>query len=174
MTDKNKSIKTIHHLLDYDIRKLSIAEMQLERMLKRWIIKANSVKLKTVLQKYHDLIGDHISKLKSFHEEDHINLLSINNRIMQALIDETEEKLNNCADTGIKDASLIASIQTINHFKISIYGTAKAFANILGLEKGEVFFNKAEINEKKIDDKLSQLAALEINKESQILITFHS
>jgi ferritin-like metal-binding protein YciE len=86
---------------------------------------------------------------------------------MQAFIDETDEKLNFCSGENIKDASLLASIQRINHFKISAYGTAAAFANALGMEEAATTFHSAEIKEKQIDDRLSQLAEHEINREAK-------
>jgi ferritin-like metal-binding protein YciE len=54
-------------------------------------------------------------------------------------------------------------VQGINHFKISIYGTSAAFAKTLNLEKAAAMFHEMEVNEKQIDDRLSQLAEHEIN-----------
>lgn len=82
---------------------------------------------------------------------------------MLAFIEETNEKLNSCADQKAQDACLLACIQGINHFKISLYGTAAAFAKQLEMEKFASLFHKAEVNEKQIDDRLSQLAEHEIN-----------
>ena len=73
--------------------------------------------------------------MDSFFDEEKINSLSLTNRVMRAFIEEVEEKLSNCSDAVIKDACLLACIQAINHFKISIYGTAATFANALDMEK---------------------------------------
>jgi len=157
------TITHLHHLLDYDARKFTIAEIQLKNSLLFWQNNAGSLKLKTILQKYLDFVQQHIQKMESFFEEEKITSLSINNRIMQAFIEETDERILACADIEAKDASLLASIQTINHFKISVYGTAASFARALGMEKYATVFHEAEINEKQIDDRLSQLAEHEIN-----------
>jgi ferritin-like metal-binding protein YciE len=109
------------------------------------------------------MVEEHIQKLAQFVSEENIGLVGLKNRIMQAYIEEAKDKLGTCADNAIKDACLLAAIQGINHFKISTYGTAAAFANALGMEKTAVAFHEAEINEKKIDDRLSQLAEHEIN-----------
>ena len=74
----------------------------------------------------------------------------------------------NCTDAEVKDACLLACIQAINHFKISMYGTAAAFANALDMEKQAAIFHEAEVNEKQIDDRLSQLAEHEINIRAKI------
>jgi hypothetical protein len=167
MTDNYNNINTLHNLLDYDIRKFTIAEIQLQKILRAWINKAGSLKLKTVLQKYQDAVEKHIQKMQGFYEEEGIASISLFNRVMQAFIDETEEKLNYCSDAAIKDACILASVQTINHFKISTYGTARAFSNALGLERIAHVFHEAETTEKKIDDRLTQLAEHEINIEAR-------
>jgi ferritin-like metal-binding protein YciE len=167
MSQKNSSITTLQNLLDFDARRFISAEAQLKRILPEWINKAGSVKLKTVLQKYLDLVQQHIQEMEGFFEEEKINSISLTNRVMQAFIEDAKEKLENCTDAAIKDACLLASVQAINHFKISTYGTAAAFAKALGMEKSGIVFHEAEINEKQIDDRLSQLAEHEINVEAK-------
>ena len=163
MAENNVTITTLHNLLDYDARKFTSAEIQLKTSLPEWINKASSLQLKTVLQKYLDFVQQHVQKMEGFFEEEKINSLSLTNRVMQAFIREAEEKLSNCTDPEVKDACLLACIQAINHFKISTYGTAAAFANALDMKKQAAVFHEAEVNEKQIDDRLSQLAEHEIN-----------
>jgi ferritin-like metal-binding protein YciE len=167
MKENTPSISNLHNLLDYDARKFAIAEIQLKSNLPEWINKADSLKLKTVLQKYLDLVKEHIQKMDAFFEEENISSLSLTNRVMHAFIEETAERLSGCADAEVRDACLLACIQAINHFKISAYGTAAAFANALGMEKQASIFHEAEINEKQIDDRLSQLAEHEVNTRAK-------
>jgi ferritin-like metal-binding protein YciE len=167
MTENNKTITTLHNLLDYDARKFSSAEIQLKKNLPEWINKAGSVKLKAVLQKYLDFVQQHVQKMEGFFAEEDINSLSLTNRVIQAFIEEAKEKLSICTDAEVKDACLLACVQTVNHFKISMYGTAAAFANALDMEKHASFFHEAEVNEKQIDDRLSQLAEHEINSKAK-------
>lgn len=163
MAENNQTITTLHQLLDYDARKFTSAEIQLKKSLTEWLNIAASLKLKIVLQKYLDFVQQHVEKLENFFKEENISSLSRTNRIMQSFIEETWEKLSDCGDAEVKDACLLACIQEINHFKISMYGTAAAFAMALGMEKTAAVFHEAEINEKQIDDRLSQLAEHEIN-----------
>lgn len=156
-------IATLRNLLDDDARKFTSAEVQLKNKLPEWINKAGSLKLKTVLQRYLLYVEEHIQKLEVFLDEEQITSLSVTNRVMKAFIEDTEEKLSGCSDVEIKDACLLASIQAINHFKISTYGTAAAFAKVVGTEQQAAVFHEAEVNEKQIDDRLTQLAEHEIN-----------
>ena len=163
MAVNNPTITTLHNLLQYDTSKFASAEIQLQTSLPQWINNAGSLQLKTVLQKYLDFVQQHAKKIEEFLEEEKISSLGLINRVMQAFIEEANERLSNCTDAEVKDACLLASIQVINHFKISTYGTAAAFSNALGMEKAAAVFHEAEINEKQIDDRLSQLAQHEIN-----------
>lgn len=163
MKDDNKPIATLRDLLDHNSQKFTAAEIELRNSLPSWIYKAGSVKLKSVLQKYLNVVDEHVEVLTGFFEEERINSLSVANKIMLAFIEETNEKLNHCADQQVKDACLLACVQGINHFKISLYGTAAAFAKELEMEKFASVFHEAEVNEKQIDDRLSQLAEHEVN-----------
>ena len=163
MKENNKTIATLHDLLDYNSQKFTAAEIELRNALPFWIQTASSPKLKAVLQKYLEFVQRHIDELSAFFEAEKINSLSIANKIMMAFVEETNEKLNNCADRQVADACLLSCIQGINHFKISIYGTAAAFAKQLEMEKFATAFHVAEVNEKQIDDRLTQLAEHEIN-----------
>jgi len=170
MAKNNQTMTTLHHLLDYDARKFAVAEIQLIKSLPGWINKASSLKLKTILQKYLDFTQQHEQKMAKFFDEEEIGLLNLTNRVMEAFIQEADEKISKCTDAEIKDACLLACIQGINHFKISAYGTAASFANALAMEEQAAIFHEMEVNEKQIDDRLSQLAEHEININAKILI----
>ncbi len=174
MAENTQPINTLHKLLDYDARKFTSAEIQLKRSLEDWIEKAGSLQFKIVLQKYHSFVQDHVKKMESFFEDEEISSLSFTNRVMNAFIEESNEKLNSCSDQEVRDACLLASIQVINHYKISIYGTAAAFAKELGMDKFAPVFHEFEVNEKQIDDRLSQLAEHEINVKAKATIELHS
>jgi len=167
MKEDIPTITTLHDLVDYDARKLASAERQLESILPDWINKAGSVTLKNILQQYLDFVKKQNEKVQDFVNDENINSLSRINHVMQSFIIETRERVNSCTDMEVQDACLLASIQGINHYKISMYGTAAAFAKALGNDKYAVIFHEAEMNEKQIDEKLSLLAEHEINNKAR-------
>ncbi|MGZ8559071.1 MAG: YciE/YciF ferroxidase family protein [Chitinophagaceae bacterium] len=167
MTDNNQTVTTLHNLLDYDALRFASAEIQLQNSLPEWINKAGSLKLKSVLQKYLDFILQHVQKMETFFQEEKISSISLNNRVMHAFIEEANEKIAICTDNEVRDACLLACIQAMNHFKISVYGTAAAYSKALGMETQAAIFHEAEVNEKHIDDRLSQLAEFEINRKAR-------
>ncbi|MFM7839937.1 MAG: ferritin-like domain-containing protein, partial [Chitinophagaceae bacterium] len=142
-------------------------EALLERSLGQWIERAHAESFKGVLQKYRALVKEHVAQLDEFILKEDITSVELSNRVMKAFLDETEDTLRRCGDPEVKDAYLLMSVQGINHYKISAYGTAAAFANALGMFPQATVFHKAEVNEKQIDDRLSQLAEYEINAKAK-------
>lgn len=160
------SITTLHDLQVDNARRFVSAEAELKNILPGWINRAMLFQLKAVLQKYLDVVEQHIQKLETYLEEEQVMSVMRVNRVMEALIAETEEKAAVCTDAEVRDACLLSGVQSINHFKISMYGTAAAFATTLGNEKQAAIFHEAGVNEKQIDDRLSQLALYEVNRKA--------
>lgn len=164
--ETNPGIAILRNLLDEDARKFTSAEIELKNRLEVWTKGADSLQLKTFLHEYLHYVEEHVAKLQAFFEDENISYISLNNRVMQAFIEEAEEKLSGCTDAAVKDACLLAAVQAINHFKISAYGTAAAFARRLELEKAAAIFRELEINERNIDHNLTVLAEQEINNKA--------
>lgn len=162
----NQTISTLRNLLDYNTQYYVVGEVELKRVLDAWALKANSLKFKAVLQKYQEFVDQHIQQMQTFIEDEKIGLISTSNKIVEAMIQDTEDKCKHCQDLEVRDACLLSNIQVINHYKISIYGTAAAFAKTLEMDKAASIFRNAEINEKQIDDRLTQMAEFEINKKA--------
>ena len=164
--ETKSNITILRNLLDEDARKFVGAEILLKKHLQGWVKAASSLKLKGVLQRYLDFVQRHSEKLEGFFEEEKINFIRVSDRVMQAFVEEAEEKLANCTDAVVKDACLLACVQSINHYKISTYGTAAAFANTMEMENAEYLFHELEMNEKDIDNSLSLLAEHDINSKA--------
>jgi len=163
----SKEIATLHDLLNLETRNFTNAEMQLNQNIPDWINHAGTPALKTVLRRYLSYVEQHSQKLAKFFKDVESVGPGPTGRVMEALIREVNDKLECCADSPVKDTCLLAAIQTINHFKISAYGTAAAFANALGMEVHAAIFHEAEVNEKQVDDRLSQVAQFEINEKAK-------
>jgi len=170
MKQDNQAIVSLHDLLDYNVKKITDAEIQLKNALQGSMGKTINMKLQDILKKYASLIEQHIEKLEMFLVTEKIFPFSPGNKIIQAFIADAEQKLAICVDEGVRDACLLASVQQINHYKISAYGTAAAFANVLKMEDISGVFREADVNEKQIDDRLSQLAEHEINTKAKTTV----
>lgn len=85
---------------------------------------------------------------------------------IRALINSSLELAKRCKIPEVRDASLITSIQHINHYEFAGYGTSIAYSKILGKhDVAEVLLGILQ-ESKEADDGLSNLAESEINKNA--------
>jgi ferritin-like metal-binding protein YciE len=172
MSNNQQKFYTLNNLLLEDVKIMINGEKELKLALVEWISTATSLKLKNILHYYHQFVDHHIENLDFCFPNGKTNGGIHADLVMKNLIQTTKDKIEKCFDAEVKDACLLASIQKIIHVKICLYGTAKAFAKALEIEKYVTVFKEAENNEKQIDQKLSLLAEKEINiiAKSPILI----
>jgi ferritin-like metal-binding protein YciE len=156
-------LNSLQDLLDLNTSQFSSAESELKTKLLEWANVASSMQLKMSLKKYIGFTIQHLQRMDAFLEQEKILSVDRTNTIMLAFISSIEEKLQACTTPEIKDACILAGVQSICHFKISSYGTAAAFARLVGLTEFANVFYESEVNEKHVDDELTQLAAYEIN-----------
>lgn len=67
------------------------------------------------------------------------------------------------ADEEVKDAGLIFAGQRVEHYEMAGYGSAVAYAKLIGDEKGAELFQQTLDEEAEIDEKLTELAESVIN-----------
>lgn len=78
---------------------------------------------------------------------------------MEGLIKEGQKVMSEEMEPSVKDAAIIASSQKIEHYEISGYGTARAYAKELGLREVERLL-AATLKEEYTADKLLNVLAL--------------
>jgi len=85
---------------------------------------------------------------------------------MQAIISEADRWAGMVKDPDLRDAGLIASAQRVEHYEIAVYGTMATWAK--QLEYGDDLRALLAIldEEKRTDEKLSELAKQVINPEA--------
>ena len=82
---------------------------------------------------------------------------------LKGLVEEGREVANAGGAPAVKDAALIAAAQGVAHYKISAYGTARAFAQYLGHQEAARLLQETLIEEAARDRWLTRLAEGSIN-----------
>jgi ferritin-like metal-binding protein YciE len=162
---------SLSDLLVLETSRIMEGEKHLIEVLPGWIQQVSSSKLRVILNQYFDYIRHHERQMVNYFIHHSATPPAGKNRVMRALVEEANEKLGSCADTEIYDACLLASVQEINHYKISVYGSVTAFFNALGQRDSAAVFHKAEKDEKRIDEQLSFQADLDINELARTPVT---
>jgi ferritin-like metal-binding protein YciE len=82
---------------------------------------------------------------------------------MEGLVAEGAEMIEEEADAEVKDAGLIAAAQRVEHYEMAGYGTARAYAELMGDQEGAKPLQTTLEEEKETDQKLTKLAKSAIN-----------
>jgi len=83
---------------------------------------------------------------------------SLKCKVLHALMEEAEEMSRDSAHDSVRDAALIAAAQRIKHYEIALYGTAKRFAEILGLTWDAELLDRTLQEEQRADHLLTNVA----------------
>lgn len=86
---------------------------------------------------------------------------------MEGLIEEGNELLQEKAEPEVLDAGLIAAAQKVEHYEISGYGTARAWAERLGYDRAARLLQETLDEESMANEKLNQIAESHVNMEAQ-------
>lgn len=74
------------------------------------------------------------------------------------LVTEAEDSIKDAKDTAIRDITLIAAGQQVEHHEMAVYGTLRNWANILGLSNDAQVLESILEEEKAADKRLTSLS----------------
>jgi ferritin-like metal-binding protein YciE len=181
-----KTIDTLHELLKHELKDLYSAEAQIIEALPAMIEKASDKKLKSALKEHLDVTTkqkERLDKIQEMLGEENntqqeekngffANLFKSKEgeehcKAMEGLIKEGKTLLKEDMTAEVMDAGIIAACQKIEHYEISSYGTAKAYAVQLRMNKVADLLDETLNEEYFADDSLTKLAVGGINLDAE-------
>jgi ferritin-like metal-binding protein YciE len=148
------------------IEDLYDAEKRLTDALPKTAEHASSSQLRQAFQDHLTETQGHVSRLEQIFREINVEPKRDTCEAMKGLISEGEEMLKAKGDPDVKDAALIAAAQRVEHYEISGYGTARAFARRLGLTQAASLLQQTLQEEKAADEKLNNIAESSVNVQA--------
>ncbi|MFN2384034.1 MAG: ferritin-like domain-containing protein [Gemmatimonadota bacterium] len=148
----------IHHLKD-----LYSAEKQLTHALPKMAEGSTSPKLRKGFEDHLVETEKQIERIEQIFETLEGSPAGVKCMGMEGLIEEGKEMLEAEADPVVRDAGLIAGAQRVEHYEISSYGTAVAWAELLGYSDAATLLRESLDEESATNEKLNALAESEIN-----------
>jgi len=170
----------LQDLLKHEVDDLLSAEEQIIEALPKMIEKATQPQLKKALNEHLQVTKnqkERIQKVKSIlesksnEEKSEPGLLEklfggTKCKGTEGLIKEGEKLMGENMDSKVRDAAIIAAAQKIEHYEISGYGTARAYAMQLGFEDVEQLLTETLNEEYEADDNLTALALFDVNLQA--------
>jgi ferritin-like metal-binding protein YciE len=148
------------------IKDLYDAETRLTDALPKMADAANSSQLKQAFSDHLRETQGHVSRLEQVFREINVEPERDTCDAMKGLIAEGETMIKAKGDPTIKDAALIAAAQRVEHYEISGYGTARTFAQRLGLTQAANLLQQTLQEEKAADEKLNTIAESSVNRQA--------
>ncbi len=154
--------KELKELYIDELKDLYNAENQLVKALPKMAKAASSSKLREGFEEHLEQTKGHVERL-----EDIFKLLNESPKgkkckAMEGLIEEGSEITEEDFEGAVLDAGLIGAAQRVEHYEMAAYGTAAAFATVLGESKHASLLEQTLAEEKATDEKLTKLSG-EIN-----------
>jgi ferritin-like metal-binding protein YciE len=85
---------------------------------------------------------------------------------MKGLVSEGEDIIGDIEQSSLRDAGIIAAANRVEHYEIAAYGSARTFAQILGLNEAASLLEQTLQEERNADRKLTQIAESMVNDEA--------
>jgi ferritin-like metal-binding protein YciE len=173
----------LRDLLVHDVHDLYSAEEQIIKALPAMIAQASNQQLKQSLEQHLEVTRRQRDRLDQVRQ-----LLGANNddsneghgifaglfgggikcKGMAGIISEGEEVLAIDMDPAVKDAAIICAAQKVEHYEICGYGTARAYAEELGLIDVAQLLQQTLMEEYDSDDLLTSLAIGSVNRKAEM------
>lgn len=139
------------------------AEQRLTKALPKMANAAESPQLKQTFEHHLQETENQIHRLERVFALINKNAESKTCEAMKGLISEGEEVVNAKGDPDVRDAALIAAAQRVEHYEMAGYGSARTFAQRLGLQEAAQLLQETLNEEGAADHKLTELAENAIN-----------
>lgn len=162
-------IRNLKDLLIEELRELYRAEKQQLNALPRIQGLVMSQQLKDAIESHILDTTQHVNVLNDIFEELNVPPVGAASETMSDLINTCYNKTARSMDAPVSDAILISSLQYIEHYEISGYGSVCTYANELGLDDIAEKLHGILEEEKELDRQLTFLATnRQINEKAKI------
>jgi ferritin-like metal-binding protein YciE len=160
-------LKTLQDLLVDQLKDLYSAENQLVKALPKMAKAASNPDLRAGFEDHLEQTKEQVTRIEEICKALDVTPKGKKCAAMEGLIEEGKELLEEDTEPSVLDAGLIAAAQKVEHYEIASYGTARTWAEQLGLDDAVELLDQTLDEEKSTDEKLTELATSTINEEAE-------
>lgn len=161
------AMTSLHDLYVDNLKDLYNAEKQILQAMPRVAKKVENPLLRSAIEKHQRETEEQKERLERIFEGMGKKATGKVCKAMKGIIEENKEMLQEKAEPDVMDAGLIVGMQKVEHYEIAGYGSAVAFAKMLGETDAAKLLAKTLDEEEKADKKLTELAEKSINRRAK-------
>jgi ferritin-like metal-binding protein YciE len=159
--------KTLADLFLETLKDVYYAEKQAVRMLGTAAKAAKADQLRQAFEQHREESRTQVERLEQVFDLLDKPARGKSCEAIQGLNAEMAEILEDFGDSPAADAALIGAAQAVEHYEIARYGTLSTWANQLGLGEAATLLEETLAEEKKTDERLTQLARSDANPQAE-------
>jgi len=159
-------LDTLQKLYEDQLKDLHSVERQIIQALPKMIKAAEDEELSAALSEHLEITREQLARLDGIFEKLGKRGTGKKCKGMEGILEEGKELLEKDAEADVLDAAIIAAAQHVEHYEMAGYGTAAAYAKLLGDREAEKLLRQSLAEEKEADARLNKLAERRINLEA--------
>jgi ferritin-like metal-binding protein YciE len=152
------NIEDLRSLYVAELKKALDMEQKITKALPKMIEKSTDTQLTTAFRNHLTETQGHVDKVEGLLREATGDDSASTCKVIGALISGAEDNIKDAGDASIRDITLIASAQQVEHHEIAVYGTLRSWAELLGESEAADTLESILAEEKNADELLSTIS----------------
>jgi ferritin-like metal-binding protein YciE len=154
----SENIEDLRTLYIANLKKALDMEQKITKALPTMIEKSTDQQLATAFRNHLEETKGHVAKVESLLRDATGEASTATCKVIGALVTEAEDGIKDASDPSIRDITLIAAGQQVEHHEIAVYGTLRTWAELLGNDKAADTLESILEQEKNADKLLSTIS----------------
>jgi ferritin-like metal-binding protein YciE len=154
----SENIEDLRTLYIANLKKALDMEQKITKALPTMIEKSTDPQLAAAFRSHLTETQGHVAKVESILRAATGDASTSTCKAISALITEAEDNIKDATDLSIRDITLIASAQQVEHHEIAVYGTLRTWAELLGDDEAADVLDGILDEEKNADELLSTIS----------------
>jgi ferritin-like metal-binding protein YciE len=154
----SENIEDLRTLYVAELKKALDMEQKITKALPTMIEKSTDPRLATAFRNHLEETIGHVAHVESLLREATGEVDASTCKVISALISGAEDNIKDAGDASIRDITLIASAQQVEHHEIAVYGTLRTWAELLGEDDASDVLESILDEEKNADELLSTIS----------------
>lgn len=162
------NIEDFRTLYTTHLEKALDMERKIVKALPSLVEHATDIDLSVALQNHLEETKGHVTRVEELLQRNTGDVDTTTCKAIDGLTTGASDTIKDVTEPSLRDIALIASAQEVEHHEIAVYGTLKAWANLLGLAQDVAVLELIEQEEINADELLTQLST-RVNREADVL-----
>ena len=154
----SENIEDLRTLYVTNLKKALDMEQKITKALPKMIEKSTDPQLATAFRNHLEETRGHVAKVESLLRDATGDASASTCKAISALITEAEDSIKDAGDESIRDITLIASAQQVEHHEMAVYGTLRSWAELLGQDGAANTLESILEEEKNADELLTSIS----------------